>query len=116
MQIVTYRQSRTENLKYFEAQLQATAYPNEQQKSQYTLASNSPSLKLDSRMKEKAKNIYASKLAHQRWAKIPVSERAKQVPRTGGRPRKYPQCPRYGSHRFSPKTGRCPCGFSRPSK
>jgi len=30
--------------------------------------------------------------------------------------RKYPRCPRYGSHRFSPYTGRCPCGFQRPEE
>jgi hypothetical protein len=28
--------------------------------------------------------------------------------------RKYPRCKRYGSHRFSPTTQRCPCGFQRP--
>ncbi len=60
------------------------------------------------------KNIHASELARRRWSKVPKNERAKQVPRSGGRPRKYPKCPRYGSHRFSPGTGRCPCGFSRP--
>ena len=31
----------------------------------------------------------------------------------GGRPRKFPRCPRYGSHRFDPKTLRCPCGYRR---
>jgi hypothetical protein len=31
-----------------------------------------------------------------------------------GRPRLYPPCERYGAHRFSPKTGRCPCGYERP--
>src|SRR5207244_1575459 len=31
----------------------------------------------------------------------------------GGRPRQFPPCPRYGAHRFSPKTQRCPCGFQR---
>jgi hypothetical protein len=31
----------------------------------------------------------------------------------GGRPRQYPPCSRYDAHRFSPKTGRCPCGFNR---
>jgi hypothetical protein len=34
----------------------------------------------------------------------------------GGRPRKYPRCPRYGSHRFDPKTFRCPCGYRRKDK
>ena len=33
----------------------------------------------------------------------------------GGMPRKFPRCPRYGSHRFSPNTGRCPCGYVRAS-
>jgi hypothetical protein len=30
--------------------------------------------------------------------------------------RKYPLCPRYKnrSHRFSPVTGRCPCGYLKP--
>jgi hypothetical protein len=31
----------------------------------------------------------------------------------GGRPRQFPPCNRYGAHRFSPKTNRCPCGFQR---
>ena len=31
-----------------------------------------------------------------------------------GRPRQFPPCERYGSHRFSPKTKRCPCGYQRP--
>jgi len=39
-------------------------------------------------------------------------ERSRQVPRNRGRPRKYPRCPSYGSHRFSPR-GRCPCGYQR---
>src|ERR1700757_3371819 len=65
-------------------------------------------------MRKKGKNIHASQLARQRWARVPISERSAQVPRSGGRPRKYPKCPRYGSHRFSPTTGRCPCGFYRP--
>jgi hypothetical protein len=65
-------------------------------------------------MRRRRKNIHASELARRRWSKVPKNERAKQVPRSGGRPRKYPKCPRYGSHRFSPRTGRCPCGFARP--
>src|SRR5712671_7500070 len=101
---------------FFAAHLRADAYPNEQLRVQSTLASNSSSLKSSWRMRKKAKNIHASKLARQRWAKVPVNERSKQVPRSGGRPRTYPNCPRYGSHRFSPRTGRCPCGFTRPSK
>lgn len=28
--------------------------------------------------------------------------------------RKYPKCPRYRSHHFSPVTGVCPCGYKRP--
>jgi hypothetical protein len=30
--------------------------------------------------------------------------------------RKYPRCPRYKnrSHRFSPMTGRCACGYVKP--
>jgi hypothetical protein len=28
--------------------------------------------------------------------------------------RKYTRCKRYGSHRFSPVTGRCPCGEYKP--
>src|SRR6266436_3268138 len=99
---------------FFAANLRADAYPNEQLRVQSTLVSNSPSLKSSWRMRKKAKNIHASKLARQRWAKVPVNERAKQVPRSGGRPRTYPKCPRYGSHRFSPRTGRCPCGYKRP--
>jgi hypothetical protein len=39
-------------------------------------------------------------------------------PRKPGRPPRYPQkCTQgypNGSHRFSPKTGRCPCGYQRP--
>ena len=31
----------------------------------------------------------------------------------GGRPRQFRKCTRYGSHRFDPKTGRCPCGYRR---
>jgi hypothetical protein len=42
----------------------------------------------------------------------------------GGRPRQFRKCSRYqrkdakgklvpGSHRFDPKTGRCPCGYHR---
>jgi len=33
--------------------------------------------------------------------------------RLGGRPRQFPPCPRYKAHHFSPKTGRCPCGYNR---
>src|ERR1700693_775199 len=66
------------------------------------------------RLAKQRKNINAVELARHRWSKVPKDERAKQVPRSGGRPRKYPKCPRYGSHRFSPKTRRCPCGFFQP--
>lgn len=33
----------------------------------------------------------------------------------GSRPRQYPICPHYPdrSHRWSKKTGRCPCGYNR---
>src|SRR5579872_5334091 len=58
-------------------------------------------------------NIHAAKLAKQRWSKVPQNQRAKHVPRSGGRPRIYPKCPTYGSHRFSPRTERCPCGYTR---
>ncbi len=37
-----------------------------------------------------------------------------QPKRRAGKPRQYPQCPRYRSHVFSPDTNRCPCGFQRP--
>jgi len=39
---------------------------------------------------------------------------AKANGKLGGRPRQYPKCKRYGAHRFSPTTQRCPCGFVRP--
>ena len=32
---------------------------------------------------------------------------------SGGRPREFRRCVRYGSHRFDPKSQRCPCGFRR---
>jgi len=70
--------------------------------------------RIKTRMKKRGKNVHAAQLARQRWSKVPKNERAMQVPRSGGRPRKYPKCRRYGSHRFSSQTGRCPCGFSRP--
>lgn len=38
---------------------------------------------------------------------------AKKNAQLAGRPRTFPKCPRYGSHRFS-KAGRCPCGYTRP--
>lgn len=65
-------------------------------------------------MAKHRKNVYAAALARSRWARIPKAERSRYVPRTGGRPRKYPRCRRYGSHRFSPTTDRCPCGYIRP--
>jgi hypothetical protein len=34
-------------------------------------------------MTPRRKNIHASKLARQRWSKVPKRERAKLVPRTG---------------------------------
>jgi hypothetical protein len=56
----------------------------------------------------------ASELSKLRWRRIPKHERAQHVPRSGGRPRKYPQCPRYRAHLFNPKTGTCTCGFQKP--
>jgi Ribbon-helix-helix domain len=40
----------------------------------------------------------------------------KQGKHPGGRPRQFPRCERYGAHRFSATTGKCPCGFQRPGK
>lgn len=61
------------------------------------------------------KNKAAQSLARLRWEKIPPEQRS-QFPHNptgiGGRPRKYPQCPRYKAHRFG-KTDRCPCGYER---
>jgi len=51
-----------------------------------------------------------------RWASIPKKDRAQFVPKTGGRPRKYPPCPKYPGHVFSPKTGKCPCGYKPRTK
>ena len=57
----------------------------------------------------------ASELSKRRWRGISKAERSKLVPRNGGRPRKYPQCPRYKSHMFDRKTNRCSgCGFEKP--
>jgi len=39
------------------------------------------------------------------------AQAARRNGKSGGRPREFPPCPRYGAHRFSPKTRRCPCGF-----
>jgi hypothetical protein len=62
-----------------------------------------------------AKNKAARELARLRWKDSTPEERSAQVPRNGGRPRKYPVvCSRYHAHRFSPYTGRCPCGYVRP--
>jgi len=55
-----------------------------------------------------------SAVAKARWAKIPKEERKLHLPRSTGRPREFPRCLRYGSHRFSPTTQRCPCGYVRP--
>lgn len=33
----------------------------------------------------------------------------------GGRPSKYPKCPKYRSHRFSNGSDRCACGYVRHS-
>lgn len=43
-----------------------------------------------------------------------AARKAGDLPPLPGRPRRFPKCPRYGSHRFSPK-GKCPCGYARPS-
>jgi hypothetical protein len=59
------------------------------------------------------RSAVASKLGRKRWAGIPKSKRGSLMPVSSGRPRVFPRCPRYGAHRFSPKTGRCPCGFVR---
>jgi hypothetical protein len=64
-----------------------------------------------------ARSEFASKIGAARWAGLSKRERAKLVPRTGGRPAKYPvRCTRYRSHIFSPSTGRCPCGFVRSNQ
>ncbi|MCL2453483.1 MAG: hypothetical protein FWD08_07570 [Alphaproteobacteria bacterium] len=55
----------------------------------------------------------AAELGRRRWAKVPPAERAKQVPRNGGRPRLYPPCPHYKSKRHNFTKDRCPCGFVR---
>ena len=62
---------------------------------------------------KKRKNPAAVARGRARWKGITLSERSKLVPRTGGRPRKYPPCKRYRYHVFSPKTNRCPCGFRK---
>lgn len=36
---------------------------------------------------------------------------SRQNGKQGGRPRTYPQCPRYHAHRF--RNDRCPCGYLR---
>lgn len=50
-----------------------------------------------------------------RWQGVSPEERSRLVPHngggSGGRPRKYPVCPRYGAHRFT--NDRCPCGYVR---
>jgi hypothetical protein len=58
-------------------------------------------------------NKAAADLARSRWRKIPKKQRSAMVPRNGGRPRVYPQCPRYSAHRFT--NDRCPCGYTRKS-
>ena len=39
-----------------------------------------------------------------------------EIGRKGGRPRQYPACPKYRSHVFNPRTGRCACGFVKPTE
>ncbi len=47
-------------------------------------------------------------------AKTPAKQAAaRENGQLGGRPRQFRKCTRYGSHRFDPKTQRCPCGFKR---
>jgi hypothetical protein len=41
------------------------------------------------------------------------AEAVRENGKMGGRPRQFPPCPRYKAHRFSQKTGRCPCGYQR---
>jgi hypothetical protein len=38
------------------------------------------------------------------------------VAKSHGRPRMYPACPLYRSHRWRSKTGQCPCGYQRPAE
>ena len=56
----------------------------------------------------------AQQLAKLRWKGTTHAERKQMVPRTGGRPRTYPQCPRYKAHRFV--NDRCPCGYEREAR
>jgi hypothetical protein len=61
-------------------------------------------------------NKAAADLARRRWKGIPKKQRSAMVPRNGGRPRTYPPCPKYGSHRFAVHADgidRCPCGQTR---
>lgn len=67
-------------------------------------------------MKEILVNKHASALVHLRWDKLSPAERAAQVPRNGGRPRQYPQCPKAKCHRWNRKDGKCRlCGLARPT-
>jgi hypothetical protein len=56
-------------------------------------------------------NEAAKQLAKLRWKGTTKAQRKEMVPRTGGRPRIYPQCSRYKAHRFV--NDRCPCGYER---
>ena len=60
-------------------------------------------------------NKHASRLAHQYWDKLSPEERSARVPKNGGRPRIYPQCPVRKKHRFVKNDTCCWCGFVRPA-
>jgi len=61
--------------------------------------------------KERAET--GSKLARARWRKIAKKDRAQHVPKNGGRRLVHGACPKYKYHRFSPTSGKCPCGAIR---
>ena len=54
----------------------------------------------------------AKTLSKLRWSRIPEEERRQHVPRNGGRPRVYAQCPRGPQHRFN-VAGLCKCGMRK---
>ena len=61
-------------------------------------------------------NKHASRLAHQRWDALSPEERSAAVPKNGGRPRIYQQCPVRKHHRFVKDNTCCWCGFVRPTE
>ena len=61
-------------------------------------------------MKTRASKLWST-MSHLYWDGLSPEERSERVPKTGGRPRRYPQCPRYAAHRFT--NNRCPCGYIR---